>query len=506
MKGRLVVLVIVGVIVLMHNSQLAGLAVAQEGGVDISAKGILSATAIFGTALHDAGLLSLTVDDDGGQSGWRFTYVWPDTLTTDHLYWNWLAIGYDGTVIDGFDLDWVNSVPITVTEPGSVADEESRAVFQDNSAIFQVAQEGFAWQSEPDNDYLLLKYVVTHQGLVPSDSVFLGHRTDFDINGEHGMHPSDRALYDTLNHIAWMLDEYTPGACAGIKILEGVRNGFHIGWESFDPQKWEVLRQPIIDPDAPTPNDYAFWLTAGPYAMLPPDSFRIGFGFLAGEDSSDIRLNAAACQTMWNKTMAPFLRRVVPSGDTTVTLGDSIAFCVEASDGFGDSLSYAWLLNGGMVPGADDSQCVVQFGTLGVDTLVVEVSDSWGNISTFRWWVTITPVGIGELSKEPPTSGIVRLQNHPNPLSESTVISYSLVRVGRVTLEMYDITGRLVEVLVNETQQPGIHQVRWNRKANPGGVYFYRLKACSERSGEPVEPHSLRAGESVETRKMVVLD
>jgi len=82
------------------------------------------------------------------------------------------------------------------------------------------------------------------------------------------------------------------------------------------------------------------------------------------------------------------------------------------------------------------------------------------------------------------------LQNTPNPLHHSTVIAYSLPTVTQVTLAIYDITGRLVETLVNETQQPGIHQVRWNKADNPSGVYFYRLKA----------------GEFVETRRMVLID
>jgi hypothetical protein len=80
-------------------------------------------------------------------------------------------------------------------------------------------------------------------------------------------------------------------------------------------------------------------------------------------------------------------------------------------------------------------------------------------------------------------------ENLPNPFHRSTVISYSLPQATEVTLTICDITGRLVETLVDETQQPGMHQVRWNRKDNPNGVYFY----------------SLRAGDYVETRKMVAV-
>ena len=81
------------------------------------------------------------------------------------------------------------------------------------------------------------------------------------------------------------------------------------------------------------------------------------------------------------------------------------------------------------------------------------------------------------------------LQNQPNPFHKSTLISYSLPVPAQVTLEIYDITGRLVETLVNEKQHPGIHQVRWDRKANPSGVYFCRL----------------RAGDFTDTKKMILL-
>jgi hypothetical protein len=82
------------------------------------------------------------------------------------------------------------------------------------------------------------------------------------------------------------------------------------------------------------------------------------------------------------------------------------------------------------------------------------------------------------------------LQNSPNPFSASTAMSYSLPIAAKVTLSIYDITGRLVETLVNETQQPGMHEVRWDRADNPSGMYFCRLNA----------------GEFVETRKMVVVE
>jgi hypothetical protein len=107
------------------------------------------------------------------------------------------------------------------------------------------------------------------------------------------------------------------------------------------------------------------------------------------------------------------------------------------------------------------------------------------------WICRYTGTGVSEEKVSRVSGPVTRLlQSSPNPFSILTTISYILPAATDVTLAIYDITGRLVETLVNETQQPGIHQVRWNRKSNPSGVYFYRL----------------RAGEFAETRKMVVVE
>ena len=81
------------------------------------------------------------------------------------------------------------------------------------------------------------------------------------------------------------------------------------------------------------------------------------------------------------------------------------------------------------------------------------------------------------------------LQNAPNPFHGGTVIGYSLPVAGSVTLEVYDITGRLVETLVNKRQERGSFQVQWDSKDNSSGIYFYRL----------------HAGEFRDTKKMILV-
>jgi len=69
------------------------------------------------------------------------------------------------------------------------------------------------------------------------------------------------------------------------------------------------------------------------------------------------------------------------------------------------------------------------------------------------------------------------LQNMPNPFLGSTVITYSLPVPGRVKLQIYDVSGRFVETLVDEEQVAGIYAFRWEAADKATGMYFCRLEA-----------------------------
>ena len=71
-------------------------------------------------------------------------------------------------------------------------------------------------------------------------------------------------------------------------------------------------------------------------------------------------------------------------------------------------------------------------------------------------------------------------QARPNPASGSSLISFALERGGPATLKVYDLSGRLVSTLVNGSLPAGSHEVRFNGKGLPGGVYFYRLEAGNQ--------------------------
>lgn len=66
-------------------------------------------------------------------------------------------------------------------------------------------------------------------------------------------------------------------------------------------------------------------------------------------------------------------------------------------------------------------------------------------------------------------------QNYPNPFSTATTIEYSIAKAGFVKLSIYDVSGREVEVLVDEVKQAGSHAVDFDADGLSQGVYFYKL-------------------------------
>jgi hypothetical protein len=73
------------------------------------------------------------------------------------------------------------------------------------------------------------------------------------------------------------------------------------------------------------------------------------------------------------------------------------------------------------------------------------------------------------------------MQNFPNPFNPTTVLTYDVATGGQVTIQVFDVSGRLIRTLLNARKEIGRHQVEWNGKdasgsTVPSGIYFYRMK------------------------------
>ena len=77
-------------------------------------------------------------------------------------------------------------------------------------------------------------------------------------------------------------------------------------------------------------------------------------------------------------------------------------------------------------------------------------------------------------------------QAYPNPFNAVTHIRFSIPKTEFVSLKVYDILGREVEILVDQTQSAGNYNVRFNASLLASGVYFIKMQAGSYSSTKKV--------------------
>ena len=113
----------------------------------------------------------------------------------------------------------------------------------------------------------------------------------------------------------------------------------------------------------------------------------------------------------------------------------------------------------------------------------------WMDNSTGIYQIWTTPVEFSAVSVNDirtfPISFELK-QNYPNPFNPSTTIEYALSKRSNVLLSVYNITGELIQILINEEQDAGNYKVKFEvtnsgaEKNNASGIYFYRIAVDRE--------------------------
>ncbi|MBS1517003.1 MAG: T9SS type A sorting domain-containing protein [Bacteroidetes bacterium] len=67
-------------------------------------------------------------------------------------------------------------------------------------------------------------------------------------------------------------------------------------------------------------------------------------------------------------------------------------------------------------------------------------------------------------------------QNFPNPFNPSTTIGYEIPADSKVSIKVFDITGKEVTTLVNELEHAGYHSVEMNASELTSGIYLYKIE------------------------------
>ena len=106
------------------------------------------------------------------------------------------------------------------------------------------------------------------------------------------------------------------------------------------------------------------------------------------------------------------------------------------------------------------------------DQIIVIDEDGVVNIADSVFKISIIVRPVNEIITE------YRLdQNYPNPFNPITTIRYYLPVRSNVTLKVYDILGQNLATLVEEVQDAGVRDIKWDAGSFSSSIYFYRLEA-----------------------------
>ncbi|MCH8494444.1 MAG: T9SS type A sorting domain-containing protein [Balneolales bacterium] len=93
-----------------------------------------------------------------------------------------------------------------------------------------------------------------------------------------------------------------------------------------------------------------------------------------------------------------------------------------------------------------------------------------------RFTLKVRPVSTTSYSQSQLPQQLALFQNYPNPFNPVTTIRYEVPSSGEAELAVYDMLGRRISTLVNETSEPGTYSVRFDAQRLSSGVYLYQLR------------------------------
>ncbi|WP_020402503.1 phosphodiester glycosidase family protein [Gracilimonas tropica] len=132
----------------------------------------------------------------------------------------------------------------------------------------------------------------------------------------------------------------------------------------------------------------------------------------------------------------------------------------------------------------DNSQWVKlgEFEFTGTNSDKVIISNTGGDVNNY---IVADAIRFVAAKKEPTSNeeeylivpeGFKLLPSYPNPFNPNTTISYQIPEAGKISLKIFDVTGRLISTLVDGSQNPGTFQYSWNAKNMSSGIYLIKLE------------------------------
>ncbi len=153
-----------------------------------------------------------------------------------------------------------------------------------------------------------------------------------------------------------------------------------------------------------------------------------------------------------------------------------------AFDADGDSLKYLWLVNNQFCS-TDSCYTLIPTPQLGREVIIQAlVYDQWDTVKIIWNLSIIITEAKSAISAELPREWSLR-PNYPNPFNPTTTLVVEVPIREHVELLIYDLQGRSVKVLCNETLDPGCHFYIWDGRDESGSMQSSGIYLCVLRAG-----------------------
>ncbi len=307
-------------------------------------------------------------------------------------------------------------------------------------------------------------------------------RFDTLPNGE-GESSFQGVALDTLGgKVYWTTSRISEGCSVRRANLDGTGEETLV---SYPPNAPQNLRGIALDVDANT----MYWADFGTGVISRsalngsnPENFLTGLAGPVG-----IALDVAGGRIFWSEANSHAIRRATLDGTTTTTLVSGLGSPQYLVIDPKDSLM-VWTELGGNGHGKIKKANLS--GSNPVTLLGDQPADSVSYPTGIAMRGSGMPTGVADV---PVPHTFALEQNYPNPFNPSTIIRYTIAGDraqgpgnSEVRLEVYDVLGRAVAVLVNEKQTSGTHEVRFDGSQLSSGVYFYRLSEGNSIASRPM--------------------
>jgi hypothetical protein len=216
------------------------------------------------------------------------------------------------------------------------------------------------------------------------------------------------------------------------------------------PQQGTLFGQPLYDLQASVGADSLMFNPIGVYQTADNLNWQDGFHALP-DVVVDMTVETRGIGAQWKPRPTPTVRILPTMAHRELTAGNKIVFLaydpISLTTANDDTYPYWYWV------GPDSMNSVFQ---------------------ALRWFDII--LDANETGNGSPIKFALE-QNYPNPFNPATTIKFSVPEASKVSLKIYDILGREVRTLVNETRNTGSYEVSFDASGLASGMYIYKITA-----------------------------